>query len=186
MKNNSWNEFNPTPTQIRDAHEQWAIENSVHATHFLTLTFDGGSIAGYIARIPGINEANHPKMIERYMKSMRRFRMLLNKRLYGNKSRRFGEQLLLIPFLEGISAGRNPHFHCLLGVTPDRYTAVTQAVLDCWARVDFAGIENTIDLIYDQGCAIYCTKEATSLDPDRPSIDWINISKPVWSRSTAE
>lgn len=184
MNARSCNFQKPTYLEIHSVIEQWALQASRHATHALTLTFDGGSIARYIKRSATIQEANDPRMIERYRNSMRWFRALLNKRLYGNKSQRLGEQILLIPVIEGLAPGQNPHYHCLLGVKHDRFRVVEQAVSDCWSRVDFAGKHNTTVQIYDQGYSRYITKHAKALDKD--SVDWLNVSMPIWSRPTAE
>ena len=174
----------PTRAQVQRSIEQWAEEFGSSATHALTLTFDGGQIDRLTRHSASIHGANDPRMVAWYSASMRRFRQLLDKRLHGNKSARYGNQLLLVPVLEGLRDGQNPHYHCLLGVTPDRIAAVEAAVRECWAKVDFAGRHNTIDRIYDQGFHRYATKHANSLD--HINVDWGNVVKPAWSRATAE
>ena len=173
----------PTEEQIRAVNEQWVEQAAVLATHALTLTFDGGKIDGYIKKCSSIHTANDPKMVERYLRSMARFRALLDKRLYGHLSERKGAQMLFIPVIEGLGPGQNPHYHCLLGVSANRFDKVEAAVRDCWEKVPFAGKRIEIAKTYDQGFSGYSTKNARSLDKE--SVDWMSISLPSWSRSTA-
>jgi len=163
MSKNTWNTLKPTSAQIRDAHEQWIVQASLLATHALTLTFDGGKIKDYLENSPSIHAANDPRMIEKYKKSMHWFRIELSKRLYGRRNTRRCEKLLLIPVLEGLHSGKNPHYHCLLGVSATRFDDIRDIVLNCWDRAYFSGKHNTVDSIYDQGFSRYSSKDASDL-----------------------
>lgn len=170
--------------QHRAQIEQWLYEKHDIATHALTLTFDPKKIWAYYSVGDRPSTLQDASVVTRYQRSMRAFRHKLDAKLYGNKSRRFGEQLLLIPVLEGMQFGSVPHYHCVLGVTPDRFAVVDDVVRDCWSKVAFCGHQVNVERYRDRGFLDYISKEALFLD--RPNVDWMNVLVPMRSTSSAD
>lgn len=163
--------------ELRRQSLDWLSQFEGNLTHFVTLTFDSAKIWAYINGCDKTIALHDPVMIDLYKASMGKFGRYLNHGLFGNSSRRFGQRLLLIPVLEGLSRGRNPHYHCVMGVESNRSEVLEQRVVDAWKRVPFSGHQIDVQAYRDHGCLSYTTKETKYLD--RESIDFDNVLLPV-------
>lgn len=119
---------------------------------------------------------NSDPLVELYKANMRTFKWRLAKRLYGNAYQRHGRPLVWIPVLEGLRFGQKPHYHCMLGVSEDRFPDLEQRIQAIWADMPFGGDRVSVERYRDQGWISYSTKSVMSLDLS--GIDWDNVLVP--------
>lgn len=161
----------------RDDHFQWLLAHEHLITHAVTLTFDPKKIDAYTAAFSRSLTRNHPEMIKRYQHSIKLFANILDRSLYGNMGQRMGSPLVFVPVIEGLNNGQNPHFHCSVGITENRFDVLEEKVLNAWRKVPFSGHAVKVVPYRDKGWLDYSNKG--SKFPNRESIDWMNIHIPV-------
>jgi hypothetical protein len=174
------NDFNVRINKFRDQQEAWVMAHEHLITHALTLTFDIDRLWRFLHKGNVAKSLNHPEVIELLQGSMRYFKWKLDKALYGNRR----GKLFFVPILEGLKDGQKPHYHCLLGVSEDRFNVIESTVKAMWADAPFGGHQVVVKPYRDHGWVGYSTKNA--LFVNRESIDWMNILLPACSPSTAE
>lgn len=108
--------------------------------------------------------------------NVRHFLNRLNQRIFGNRFRRFGKRLKVIPVIEGDNKTR-PHIHFTFDVpnhlSKDDFTLM---VRECWERTHFGYHQYDITRIYDlRGWIDYKLKTRSKDDYGR-SVDWENIT----------
>lgn len=173
-------DFTARINKFRDEHEAWAMTHEHHITHAVTLTFDIHRLWRALHKGEISKSLHHPDVLELLHGSMRYFKMKLDKSLYGNRRGR----LFFVPILEGLNDGQKPHYHCLLGVSEDRFDVVESKVKAMWADAPFGGHQVVVKPYRDHGWVGYTTKNA--LFANRENIDWMNVLLPTCSPLTAE
>lgn len=108
--------------------------------------------------------------------NIRHFLNRLNQRIFGNRFRRFGKRLKVIPVIEGDKKTR-PHIHFTFDIpnhlSKDDFTLM---VRECWERTQFGYHQYDITQIYDlRGWIDYNLKTRSKDDYGR-SVDWENIT----------
>jgi hypothetical protein len=174
------NEFTSRINKFRDEHEAWAMTHEHHITHAVTLTFDIHRLWRALHKSEISKSLHHPEVLELLHGSMRYFKWKLDKSLYGNRRGR----LFFVPILEGLNNGHKPHYHCLLGVSADRFDVVETQVKANWSDAPFGGQQVVVKPYWDHGWVGYTTKNA--LFANRENIDWMNVLLPTCSPLTAE
>jgi hypothetical protein len=173
-------DFTARINKYRSDHEAWAMTHEHSITHALTLTFDINHLWNTLRKVNITKPLNHPDVLDLLHGSMRYFKWKLEKSLYGNRR----GNILFIPILEGLKDGQKPHYHCLLGVSEDRFDVVESKVKANWADAPFGGHQVVVKPYRDHGWVGYSTKN--TLFENRESIDWMNVLLPTCSPSTAE
>lgn len=101
--------------------------------------------------------------------NLRHFTNLLNKKVFGNGSKRFGSKLEIIPILEKSKMDRY-HYHLCLR-KPDTQSDQNFEILirECWVKTRWGYNEIHIHRQIDNGWIDYITKS--------DDIDWINFHR---------
>ena len=173
-------DFTARINKYRSSHEAWAMTHESHITHALTLTFNIRHLQNTLRKANITKPLNHPDVLELLHGSMRYFKWKLDKSLYGSRR----GNILFIPVLEGVRDGEKPHYHCLLGISEDRFESLELKVKDIWADSPFGGHQIVVKPYRDHGWVGYTTKNALFIN--RENIDWMNVLLPTCSPSTAE
>ena len=166
--------------KFREEHQAWVMTHESLFTHALTLTFDINHLWNSLRKANISKPLNHPEVIDLLHGSMRYFKWKLDKSLYGNRRGR----ILFVPVLEGLKTGQKPHYHCLLGVSTDRFDVVESKVKEIWSDSPFGGHQVVVKPYRDHGWVGYSTKNTLFIN--RESIDWMNVLLPTCSPLTAE
>jgi hypothetical protein len=167
--------------KFKEQHYQWMLTHKDLATHAVTLTFDPTKIQLFLDKNKMEMKLNHPYLIQKYKLEMKHFGHVLRRSLFGKSAERFGERLLLIPCLEGMEEGKNPHYHCTIGVDASRMEVATSKILESWTQTRFCGHHNEVKLYRDEGWLGYNTKRC--MFPKKEVIDWENVLVPSSSQS---
>ncbi len=162
--------------EFRLESERWILKYEPHFTHAVTLTFNHTKVRRQMMHIDPSLTLKSQEMIDLYKANMRSFKWRLVKSLYGNAYKRYDKHLVWIPILEGLGCDQKPHYHCMLGVTRDRYEGLEDKVHALWSDVPFGGTRVDIQTYTSSGWARYATKNALFLN--RESIDWENVLVP--------
>lgn len=161
---------------FRSMNEKWVLQYEPLFTHALTLTFNHTKVRRQMMKVDASMRLNSSEMIDLYKSNMRTFKWHLVKRLYGNRWNRFEVPFVFIPILEGLGREEKPHYHCVLGVTRDRFEVVSEKICSIWNRMPLGGNRVDIQPYISMGWVRYSTKNA--LFANRESIDWENVLVP--------
>jgi len=148
-------------------------------THAITLTFNSRLIANFINKNAPFKVIAKMDLLELQKRSFRCFANRLNKSLFGNTTARHGNKLLLVPILEGLHGDNKVHYHCALGVPPDRFESIEMKIKGAWKHAPFSGNQVDVQPYRNSGWLGYINKQAKYIN--RECIDWNNVHIPCAS-----
>lgn len=163
--------------KFNDQHFEWLMRYEALFTHALTLTFHPKRIQNLINKSSNSHIMAKSDLLELQKKSFNFFANRVNRSLFGNSSDRHRNKLLLLPMLEGQFIGCHTHYHCVLGVSEDRFEVIEAKVRDAWRETPLAGNQINVKRYRDIGWIDYMNKQAKFVN--RESIDWSNVRIPV-------
>lgn len=109
--------------------------------------------------------------------NVRHFRNVLNRKVFGNRHRRFGTELKMLVIRE-VSSHQRHHLH-LIVEQPNRltYPEFKNLVKDCWLKTDFGHFQTHFEKPCSEeredGWVSYLLKNRTKVSLES-SIDWSN------------
>lgn len=109
--------------------------------------------------------------------NFRHFKNILNRKVFGNRHRRFGTQLKMLVVRE-VSSGNRHHLHLIIeqpfGYTYKKFRTL---VKECWMKTDFGHFqthfEKPLTIEREDGWVDYLLKDRTK-ESLESSIDWSN------------
>lgn len=109
-------------------------------------------------------------------RNFRHFMNRLNRRVFGNASRRYGKNLRVFPILEVNASGRL-HYHIAID-RPERLSiaAFETMIREQWAQTDFGYHEVDVQPVLDDGWTSYLCKRRQKPEGLLDSIDWNNCT----------
>jgi len=164
---------------LQQALNQWLAMHHGALTHAATFTFNERRVWRFIEASAQFVTPHDEGMIALLRKTMRLFQRRLERSLYGNAAKRYGQRLLFIPMLEGLRCGEFPHYHAALGVDEARAASLLSNIKRAWTSLPFAGHHIELAPYRDQGWLSYSTKAAYRVN--QHSIDWESVSVPLRS-----
>jgi hypothetical protein len=113
---------------------------------------------------------------ERCSRNVRHFLNVLNRLVYGNATKRFGQAVSILPVIEHDETHRY-HVHAAIDC-PEHLTveAFSAMIREAWYRTDWGYKYIHIDASADAGWVTYMTKRRQKTDYGL-SIDWVNFHK---------
>lgn len=153
---------------------QQAFRDFVNCSKFtnplaVTLTFKQG-IPHFESQTPTFERIT-PRLASL---NFRHFMNLLNSEVYGNRFKRHGHRLQVVPVLEGVEYTRL-HYHCIID-RPNEigFEGFSNLLRDCWSRTHWGYKEIDIQHMRDHGWTKYISKSRSKAEFDQ-SIDWENF-----------
>lgn len=98
----------------------------------------------------------------------------IDRKIYGNRSRRFGAQVRVFSVLEGDGRSKRMHYHLVIDCPhPDWSEDFPNLIMEQWLTTTWGYREAQIDPVADNGWINYITKLDEGSDWDE-KIDWMN------------
>lgn len=115
--------------------------------------------------------------------NFRHFMSILNKKIYGNASRRYGKKLSVYAVLEGglknrrFSVDKNMHYHAVINC-PDHVNInkFENLIRTSWLESQWGDLQIDIQFYADAGAVDYITKTKDKYSVS-DGIDWMNVHK---------
>ena len=109
-------------------------------------------------------------------KNFRYFLNILNKKLFGNRSSRYGLKVDVFPIIEQ-SDTKHLHYHIIIDCPPNQKTNNYEILIrECWSKTDWGDVQMCIKTFADIGWVSYITKTRDKYSVAE-SIDWNNVYK---------
>ena len=160
----------PSVNPIRAATREWAEQFGDRYQFAVTLTLKPYRNAFGTHGLPFRQQLTPTIAWQTFAK----FQHNLNRQIFRNAARRYGNTLLLMPMLEGERSQKLLHFHCAIGDVPDWVTAPRfgKHVSAAWRHTEF-GNEQIDVQPYRVGWLGYMTKE---LYCDSDGFGWEHVA----------
>ena len=117
---------------------------------------------------------NHSLDLIQVTATIRHFMNRLNRKIFGNASKRYDKKLKLFPVIEH-GADKRFHIHAIIDcpnkITTDQFNS---KITESWSSIDYGYNHIHIQPIHNDGWTNYITKFQTKLDYAL-SIDWENV-----------
>jgi hypothetical protein len=112
---------------------------------------------------------------DRASRNFRHFINLLNSRVYGKRSKRFGRRVRAVPVLEG-GWKKRLHYHAVIECPREDLVSIyPQLIEQCWQKTDWGYDQVHVTADPDAGWLRYMTKLRSKPDFGS-SIDWMNYA----------
>jgi len=162
--------------KFNNSHYEWLMQYEPQFTHAITLTFNPQRIRYISNKFSNSQMITKTELLELQKKSIHCFANRLNKLLFGNTTARHGNKLLLVPVIEGLFDGAKVHYHCAIGIPPDRFQVLEAKVRDAWRHAPLSGNQVDVQPYRNRGWLGYMNKQAKYIN--RECVDWGNVLIP--------